>query len=196
MDRRLNLTIEILKKEGTLRSSALVRRLMAEGPMARDTAFKIIKEGVRTRKIIEEKTTKGNAIAHYYTIYSEIAKNEKLLLEQIEKFLNDFDSRYSIFEEKFSSLSIKQKTEGVERYSLFLTFLNLSTRSLWEGYQKKRAWKTLVDELNSRKISFNKLVKSCPKKEQIIITNHVLEGKLLYLDDAKGFLDEFLDKIK
>ncbi len=192
----MNLTIEILKKEGTLRSSELVRCLMAEGPMARDTAFKIIKEGVRTRKIIEEKTKKGNAIAHYYTIYPDIAKNEKLLLEQIEKFLNDFDSRYSIFEEKFSSLSIKQKAEGIERYNLFLSFLYQSTKSLWAGYQKKRAWKTLLDELNSRIISFNKLMKSGSKKEQIIITNHVLEGKLLYLDDAKGFLDEFLNEIK
>ena len=168
MDRRLSLTIEILRKAGRLRSSELVRRLTDEGPMARDTAFKIIKEGVRTRKIIEEKTTKGRAVAHYYTIYPDIAKNEKRLLEQIEKFLNDFDSRYLPFEEKFSKLSIKQKAEGIDVFNLFLMFLYQSTKSLWEGYEKKKEWKTLLDELESRRISFDKLGNHAPKKNKVL----------------------------
>jgi len=194
---RLKLALKILKNAGELRRIELVRRLMNQGPMARETALKTIKEGVRKRKIFREDViVKEKEPAVYYTIYPDINKNEKFLLDQIEKFLRAFDERFSIFEKKFSRISIEKKSEGVEGFGLFLTQFTLAIKSLWEGYEKKREWKTLQNEAYSRMNSLTKLVKSCPKKEQSIIGRHNLEGKLSYLDDAKGFLDEYLDKIK
>jgi len=197
MDKRLKLLLKILINEGklrTLRSSQLVSRLMDEGPMARETAFKIIKEGIRERKIIRGEAKIGQAVS--YRVYPNIIEDEKFYLNQMGKFLKDFDDRFSIFEDKFSSLSIDNKSQGVQGIYLFLVHFSLTVRSLWEGYEMKREWKTLINEVNSRKVSFDKLVKSRPKKEQSIISQHVLEGKLLYLDEAKGFLDEYLHEIK
>jgi len=197
MDIRLKLALEILKNVGKLRSSKLVKRLMDEGPMARQTAINTINEGYKKRKIFREDViVKAKEQAVYYTVYPDISKNEKFLLGQMEKFIKDFDDRFSVFEEKFSHISIEDKSKGVEGYSLFLIHFNLAVKSLWEGHDKKREWKTLQTEAYSRMDSLTKLVKSCTKKEQTKIGWHVLEGILLYLDDAKGFLDEHLDKIK
>jgi len=193
---RLKLTLEILKNAGRIRSNKLVKRLMEKGPMARQTAINTINEGVNSRKIFREDAMIGKQEAVYYTVYPDIAKDEKFLLDQTEKFLKDFDDRFLIFEDKFSSLSIGEKAVGVEGFYLFLINYSLTVRTLWEAYEKKREWKTLLNEVNSRKASFDKLLKSRPKKEQSIISKHVLEGKLLYLDEAKGSLDEFLHKIK
>lgn len=197
MNWRLNLTIKILKNAGRLRSNELVRRLMDKGPMARQTAINTIKEGISKHKIFREEAMIGEQEAVFYTTYPDISKNEKFLLGQMEKFLKDFDDRFVIFEEKFSRLSIEKKSEGVEGFSLYLIHFNLAVKSLWEGHDKKREWKTLQNEVYSRMDSLTKLVKLCTKKEQSVIGRHSLEGKLLYLDDvAKGFLDDFLDQIK
>jgi len=197
MDERLKVALEILKKEGKLRSNELVRRLKDEGKMSRQTAINTIEEGVSKRKIFREDViVKEKEQAVYYTVYPDITKNEKILFEQMNKFLKDFDDRFSIFKEKFSRMSIEGKSQGVEGFSLFLIHFNLAVRRLWESHEKKREWKTLQNLVHSRMGSLNKLLKSRPKKEQNVIGSHVLEGELLYLDEAKGFLDEYLQKIK
>jgi len=197
MDERLKVVLEILKKEGKLRSNELVRRLKDEGKMSRQTAINTIEEGVSKRKIFREDViVKEKEQAVYYTVYPDITKNEKILFEQMNKFLKDFDDRFSIFKEKFSRMSIEGKSQGVEGFSLFLIHFNLAVRRLWESHEKKREWKTLQNLVHSRMGSLNKLLKSRPKKEQNVIGRHVLEGELLYLDEAKGFLDEYLQKIK
>ena len=197
MDERLKVALEILKKEGKLRSNELVRRLKDEGKMSRQTAINTIEEGVSKRKIFREDViVKEKEQAVYYTVYPDITKNEKILFEQMNKFLKDFDDRFSIFKEKFSRMSIEGKSQGVEGFSLFLIHFNLAVRRLWESHEKKREWKTLQNLVHSRMGSLNKLLKSRPKKEQNVIGRHVLEGELLYLDEAKGFLDEYLQKIK
>ena len=198
MDWRLKVALDILKKAGKLRSNELVRRLMDQGPMARDTARKVINEGVKQHKIFREDVTiKTNEQAVYYTVYPDINKDEKFRLGQIEKLLKDFDERFSVYEEKFSNLSIEKKAKGVEAFSLYLIMLNLATKSLLEAFDKKRNWKTLQNEVYSRNDSLTKLVISCPKKEQVVIGRHALEGKLLYLDNnAREFLDEIIDQIK
>jgi len=72
MDRRLNLTIEILRKAGKLRSSELVRRVMVEGPMARATAFKIIKKGVGLMDVGEIDLSTGSYdVAFWLSIKTE-----------------------------------------------------------------------------------------------------------------------------
>jgi len=192
MDRRLKLALEILKNAVKLRSNELVRRLMKKGPMARQTAINIIKEGERKRKIFREDTMIGNQEAVFYTVFPDIDKNEKLMMEQMEKLLKGFDEGFSAFEDKFSSLSIEDKSEGVEGIVLFLTHFSQTAGKLWIAHQKKREWKTLLNEANSRKASLEKLVKLRPKKEQSIISRHVLEGSLLYLDEAKSFLDKYV----
>ena len=126
----------------------------------------------------------------------EASLKQLSILEQMNKFLKDFDDRFSIFKEKFSRMSIEGKSQGVEGFSLFLIHFNLAVRRLWESHEKKREWKTLQNLVHSRMGSLNKLLKSRPKKEQNVIGRHVLEGELLYLDEAKGFLDEYLQKIK
>jgi hypothetical protein len=167
-----------------------------EDSMTRQTAINVIKEGCKTRKFFRIEYKKGNQNAVSYTVYPDVDKDEKFHLIQMEKFLKDFDDRFLIFEDKFSSLSIKDKSEGVEGIILFFIHFSETAGKLWIAYGKKREWKTLLDEVNSRKVSLEKLMKSCPKKEQNIVSRHVLVGNLLYLDEAKGFLDKYIQKIK
>ena len=197
-NRRLNKALKILKNENSLRclrSNELIRRLMdKEEPMARQTAINTINEGVRNRKIFKDDSKKDKQVV-YYTLYPDIT-DEKFLLIQTEKHLKNFDDEFSIFEDKFSRLSIKEKSECVEGFGLFLTQLNLAVISLRNAFEKKRRWKDLQNEVISRMNSLTKLVKSSKKKEQYLIGRHVLEGRLLYLDQAKGFLDEYLNELK
>jgi len=193
---RLELSFKILKKEKTLRSNQFLKRLMDEGPMAKQTAVNVIKEGCRTRKFFRIEHKKKNQNVVSYTIYPDVDKNEKFQLIEMEKFLKEFDDRFTIFEEKFSKLSIKDKSEGVESIVLFLLHFSETAGKLWLAYGKKREWKTLLDEANSRKASLQKFMASRPKKEQSVVSNHVLVGNLLYLDEAKSFLDRYIQEIK
>jgi len=196
MTDRLELAIKILKKEKTIRSNQFLKRLMEEGSMARQTAINVIKEGCKTRKFYRIEYKKGNQNAVSYTVYPDVDKDEKFHLIQMEKFLKEFDDRFTIFEEKFSKLSIKDKSEGIEAIVLFLLHFSETAGKLWLAYGKKREWKTLHDEANSRKASLQKLMVSRPKKEQSIVSNHVIAGNLLYLDEAKSFLDRYIQEIK
>jgi len=188
--------VELLKNTGRVQSNQLIRMIEKNGIASHMTAIKAIKEAVKTHRIIREEDKKGNLKIIFYTVHADIKENEKDLLDQMEKLLEQFDIRFSFFKDKFSNLSIIEKAKGVDRFYLFLQHYYVTIDALWGNFGKTRKWSTLLNEIKSRQTSMNKLLISCSNLEHGKIGNYVTERKFLYLEEALELLDEHLNELK
>jgi len=195
-ERRIKQVVEILKNEGRLQRNQLVKRLVKEGSMAPQTANDAIKEAVNLRQIIREEAMKGKVPIVFYTVYADIAENEKFHLDEMEKLLKQFDLRFSFFNQKFSNLSIQEKAVGIELFFQFTLHFHVTVEALWVNFGKTRKWSTLLNEVRMRNASINNLMTSGSKKEHGEIARHIIERKFWYFSEAINLLDEHLNKIK
>ena len=114
----------------------------------------------------------------------------------MEKLLKQFDLRFSFFNNKFSSLSIEEKANGLELFFLFVLHFHVTVEALWVNFGKTRKWKTLLNEVRARTAPLNNLMTSGSKKEHGEIGRHIIEGKFWYLGEAINQLDVLLNEIK
>jgi len=188
--------VELLKNTGKIQNNVLIKRIEKEGLMSPMTAMKAIKEAVRTHRIVREEAHKGDQKIVFYTYYADIIENEKYVLDEMEKLLEQFDIRFSFFKDKFASLSITEKMKGIDRFFLFLQHYFVTIDALWGNFGKTRKWSTLLNEIKSRQTSMNELLISCSDLEHGKIGRYVIERKFLYLNEAMDLLDEHLNELK
>jgi len=193
---RIRQVVEILKNEGRLQSNQLVNRIVDAGLMAKDTARKTIAEGVQSRQIFKEEAMKGKLKIVFYTIYPDIAENEKFQLDQMEKLLKQFDLRFAFFKKNYSKLSMEEKAAGIEAFFLFVLHFLVTVEALWGNFGKTRKWSTLLNEIRARNAPINNLMISGSKREHGEIARHIIEGKFSFLGEAINQLDEHLHKIR
>jgi len=194
--KRVEQIVDLLGNVGRVQHNKLIKMIEKERLMSHMTAIKAIKEAVAANRIIREEAYKGNQKIVSYTVHADISENEKDLLDNMEKLLEQFDSRFKFFEDKFSSLSITEKMKGIDRFFLFLQHYYVTIDALWGNFGKTRKWSTLLDEIKSRQVSTNKLMASCSNLEYGKIGRYVTERKSLYLEEALDLLDEHLNELK
>ena len=194
--KRVEQIVDLLGNVGRVQHNKLIKMIEKERLMSPMTAIKAIKEAVATNRIIREEAYKGNQKIVSYTVHADISENEKDLLDNMEKLLEQFDLRFKFFEDKFSSLSITEKMKGIDRFFLFLHHYYVTIDALWSLFGKTRKWSTLLDEIKSRQVSTNKLMASCSNLEYGKIGRYVTERKILYLEEALDLLDEHLNELR
>lgn len=194
--KRVDQIVELLKNTGRLQKNQLIRLIEKEGLMSHQTASNAIDEAVRTHRIIREESFKGKQKIVFFTVHADISENEKYLLDEMEKLLEQYDTRFSFFKDKFASFSIIDKAKGVDRFFLFLFHYYVTVEALWINFGKTRKWSTLLNEIKSRQTSMNKLMISGSNLERGKIGRYVTERKFLYLNEAIELLDSHLNELK
>lgn len=193
---KIEKVVESLQHTGRLRRTELVDRLMKEGKMAKQTAYNAIDEAERLGKIKREEREKKGEFMAYYTVHFDIEENEKDMFESMEKRLKEFDNRFEFYKGKFSRLPVEEKAGGLESFAMLYLLIHSSVQSLWFNFGKTNEWKTLLDKVDSRNISLNELMITCPLEERLFIARRLIEGKVENIDDVFNQQEEHLKEIK
>jgi len=194
---RINLVVEILKKEGRLPKNELIRQLEKKGPMARQTASNAIDTAVESQRIFRQDDVIGKK-QHIVLldITPEIAIWENHLYDLIRKNVDKLYTRFSIFKDKFSSLSIEEKSEGVYVFSYLMNHIAVLVELVELGWRKTEKWSNLKIEIIKKGEEFVKLSTSLTKEEQVPITLYMLSQRFLDVKDDFEEVEDFLKEIK
>ena len=195
--KRINLVVEILKKEGRLSKNDLIRRLEKQGPMARQTASNAIDDAVESQRIFRQDDVIGQK-QHIVLldITPEIGIWENQLYETVKNIFEKFDTRFSFFDEKYSSLSVDDKAEGVYVLSYLMTHIGSIVQLLELGFRKTEKWTNLKKEVFKRGEKFVKQSTTIPKPDLEQISLYILSQNMLDVKDDFDEVDEFLKQIK
>lgn len=200
MDRRLKDRIEeieaILKDVGMMQSNKLVNQIVNSGIMARQTAYDTIEEAVNAGRILKISEPREKTTAIFYSVYKNINEKNVFYLDEINKLLNQFDQKFSYFKDKLPTLSIEEIAYGFELISLFINHLDITARDLSLNFPMMKKWAMINKQINNRLIQISKLRKSLSKKDQNLIGNHIVEGRMWYLNDTIKNFDEYFDELK
>ncbi len=194
---RIKLVVEILKKEGRLTKNELIRRLMKEGPMARQTASNAIDEAVELHRIFRQDDVMGEK-QHivFLDISPDISIGEKQLLEELENLLKKYDEKFSVFRDKYSSLSIEDRADGVDVYKYLYRNNNALIEWLVHTFNGTKQWKDLMDNSISRWGEFNKLASTETKEDLDQMSAFLIGQHFLDVKDAFEDVDDYLNYIK
>jgi len=194
---RINLVVEILKKEGRLPKNELTRRLQKEGPMARQTASNAIDYAVESKMIFRQDDVIGKK-QHIVLldIVPEIGIWENQLYNEIKEILEKSYKRFSIFKDKFSSLSVDEKAEGAYILAYLMNHNAVMVEQVEIGFRKTEKWSNLKKEIIKKGEEFVKLATSVTKEELAQISLYLLSQHFLDVKDDFEEVDEFLRKIK
>ncbi len=195
--RRINIVVEILKKEGRLSKNDLIRRLEKQGPMARQTASNAIDYAVESQRIFRQDDVIGQK-QHIVLldISPEIGIWEKQLYETVKNIFEKFDTRFSFFDEKYSSLSVEDKAEGVYTLAYLMTHIGSIVQLLELGFGKTEKWTNLKKEVFKIGEKFVKQSTTIPKPDLEQISLYILSQNMLDVKDDFDEVDEFLKQIK
>jgi len=195
-EERINLVVEILKKEGRLIKNELIRRLEKEGPMARQTASNAIDDAVEIHRIFRQDDVWGEK-QHivFLDITPDISKGEKQFLEEIEKLLIKFDAKFSVFIEKYPSLPIEDRAKGVALYKYLYKCINILTEWLYHCFNETKPWTDLMENAKLRWDEFNKLASTETKKDRLQMSAYLLGQNFLEVKNAFGEVDGYLKEI-
>ncbi len=195
--KRINIVVEILKKEGRLSKNDLIRRLEKQGPMARQTASNAIDYAVESQRIFRQDDVIGQK-QHIVLldISPEIGIWENQLYETVKNIFEKFDTRFSFFDEKYSSLSVEDKAEGVYTLSYLMTHIGSIVQLLELGFRKTEKWTNLKKEVFKIGEKFVKQSTTIPKSDLEQISLYILSQNMLDVKDDFDEVDEFLKQIK
>lgn len=194
---RIKLVIEILEKEGRLTKNELIRRLKKEGSMARQTASNAIDEAVDIHRIYRQDDVRGQK-QHivFLDISPDISKIEKHYFQELELLLKKFDEKFSIFRDKYSSLSIENRGDGIDTYRYLYRNINMLIEWVYHSFNETKQWKDMFDNSISKWKEFNKLAKTETKDDAVKIGAFLIGQHFLDVKDAFEDVDEYLNYIK
>ncbi len=187
---------KILENEAVIQSNKLVNQIVEKGIMARQTAYDTIKEAVKAGKIVQIEEPREKTTAIFYSIYKNINEKDAFYSDEMYKLLSQFDQTFCHFKDELSTLSIEEKSYGFELISLFINHLNITVRDLSLNLPKIKKWSRINSEVNDRFVQISKLRKSLSKKEQGVIGNHIVEGRMWYLNETIKNFDKYFDELK
>lgn len=199
MERRekIKQILKILKKEPRLQKNELVRRIVKEGIMSHQTASNAIDDAVKSQKIIREEAYRGKQKIVWLSVSKDFSKHEKDALQALMGALKEYDSKFAIIQEKFPSLSIDQKVDGVDLLTHFLLEFGAAMRKLSHLFGKTSEWTKFEDEITTREKDMQKkLEPMCSEKEKAQIFLELLAINYLDMNDELGDLNDYLKDIK
>lgn len=176
---------DYLKKiDGEISITKLVERLEKDGIMSHAIAWKAIYEAVNSGLIIKRDKERGKIKMVYLTAHAKYEELEKSYFDKMEKLLKQFNESFDLFKKMYSGLTLDEKAYGMEGYFQFHVHFHMVVNSLYQKFEKTKQWSTLLHEVRSRHDSLNQLMSSGSEKEHAMISTHIMEGRLMYLDET------------
>jgi len=198
MDRRekIKKVVEILKKSGRLQKNELIRRIVDDGSMSHQTASDAIDDTVSANKIIRDPSLRGKQKIVWLSVSGDISKQEKEGLKILQRTLNDYDNRFAIIQEKFPSLSIIQKADGVDLLTHILIEFGALVKKLSIIFGDTSEWTKFESEIKARELDIDaKLKPMCSEKEQAKIYVELMAITSLDVTDSFDDIDDYLKGI-
>jgi len=194
---RIKQVIGVLQKAGRVQKNQLIRLIVDEGLMSHQTASDAIDESVKSYRIFRQDDHKGKQKIVWLSINDDIQKIEDMLKKAIEMVLNKFDLAFELFRRKYPKLSIEEKSDGLDAFVYLFRTILVSLEHLHEGFGKTRFWTDLLKEtMQTRLAKFWELSNLETEVNRLTISRILLSYKLEDVEDAFGFVDEFLDELK
>ena len=163
--------------------------------MSHQTANKTINEAVESKRIFRQEDQKGGQKIVWLDITPDIEKMQTNFLQSLEKMIKHYDDRFSVFKEKFSSLTRDEKTDGVDYFSYYLNRI----LDVFDYYMENSVYSSKVSNLyedaKSRGEEFGKFSSSCTHDEAAQITVDLLSIRILDVRDAFEDVDDYLKDI-
>jgi len=193
---RIKEVVEVLTKSGgRLQRSDLIRQLEKKGIMSHETASKTIKEAVESKRIFRQEDQKGGQKIVWLDSTPDIEKMQMNLVEHLEEMIKIYDNRYSVFKEKFSSLTTDDKTDGVDIFIYLLNRMTDVIEHLLANTPNYSKIPKLYEDLKSRGEKFTKLSSSCTPYETAQITVDLLSIRMIDVKNALEDVDDYLKDI-
>lgn len=192
---RIKQIVGILKTDGRMQRSKLIKRLEEEGIMSHQTASNTIDEAVKLHKIFRQEDFKGKQKIVWLDINQDIRKWEEQLFAFLEVLIKKYDEKFSIFKNKFSSLSLEEKADGVDAYTYCYRNLIVIVEELVEMFHKTSSWSNMLSDLTSMQKGFIHLASTVKKEEATYISGYLLTEHIADLEDASKDVDKYLKEI-
>lgn len=193
---RIKEVVEVLKKSGgRLQRSVLIRQLEKKGIMSHETASKTINAAVESKRIFRQEDHKGGQKIVWLDATPDIEKMFSSLVQYLEQMVNSYDNRFSVFKEKFSSLTTDEKIDGVDYYTYFLNRILDVFEQIIANSPYSSKFSNLYEDVRSRGEEFEKLSSTCTPDESAQITANLISIRILDVSDALEDVDDYLKEI-
>ncbi|QMU53779.1 MAG: hypothetical protein GKS07_01945 [Nitrosopumilus sp.] len=188
--------LEVVKKHGRIQRAQLIKQIEHEGLMSHQTTSNVINEAVKIQRLFRQEDYKGKQKIVWYSVNEDIRKTEEHLKKELNKKIEKFDSSFAIFIEKYPTLSLEQKADGVDHFNFLFRTIVETINHLTFAFQETSYWKKLFKEFReSRQIKFQKLASTESLENVGYISLHLLSQLFEDVNDAFEDADEYLKEI-
>jgi len=181
---KIKLIQKILKKQDRLIKNDLIWLLMVKGKISRQTAINAIDMAVKSQQIIREEDVRGKLPIVWLSIAPDIKKIEELLFKKIELVLTVFDENFSTFTDRYGSLSIDDRADGLELFQYLFRCIVAILDLMMQSFKESKQWTDLMDHLISKQEDFKKLTSTETKEDLHQISGHILGEHFLDMDES------------
>ena len=192
---KIKLIQKILKKEDRLIKNNLIDLLMVRGKMSRQTAINAIDMAVKSQQIIREEGVRGKLPIVWLSIAPDIKKIEELLFKTIEPVMTNFDENFSAFTDRYASLSIDDRADGLEYFQYLFRCIVVIVDFMMVSFKESKQWTDLMDHLISKQEEFKKLTSTETKEDLHQISGYILGQHFLDMNEAFEDVLDYLMEI-
>lgn len=192
---KIKLIQKILKKEDRLIKNDLIDLLMVRGKMSRQTAINAIDMAVKSQQIIREEDVRGKLPIVWLSIAPDIKKIEELLFKKIESVLTTFDENFSAFTDRYASLSIDDRADGLDLFQYLFRCIVEILDMMNQSFKESKQWTDLMDHLISKQEEFKKLTSTETKEDLHQISGYILGQHFLDMNEAFEDVKDYLMEI-
>ena len=194
---RVKQVVEIVKKFGRLQRNQLIKIIEQEELMSHQTANDAINEAVKFHKLYRQEDYKGKQKIVWYSINDDINKAEEIFKKELDKIIKNYDSKFLIFKEKYSKLTLQEKGDGIYVYSFLLRHIIEIIGKIHEAFGQTNYWRKLLKEIiQTRPIEFQKLASTESIKNLGHISLYLLSSRLEDVNNAFEDVERFLKESK
>jgi len=188
--------LEIVKKYGRIQRSRLIKQIEQEGLMSHQTTSNVIDEAVKFQRLFRQEDYKGKQKIVWYSVNEDIKKGEDNLKQELDKNIRKFNSDFTIFIEKYPKLSLEQKADGVDQFSLLFRTILETINHLSFAFGETSYWKKLLKEFReSKQVEFQKLASTESFENRGRISIYLISQLLEDVNDAFEGAEEYLKEL-
>ncbi len=140
--------LEIVKKYGRIQRVQLIKQIEQEGLMSHQTTSNVIDEAVKFQQLFRQEDYKGKQKIVWYSVNEDIKKGEDNLKQELDNNIRKFNSDFTIFIEKYPKLSLEQKADGVDQFSLLFRTILERINHISFAFGETSYWKKIVKRIS------------------------------------------------
>ena len=192
---RIKLILKILKKEERLIKNDLIERLESKGKLSRQTAINAIDMAVKLEQIIREEDVRGKLPIVWLSIPPEFRKADHQYIKAVERIIELYNENFSAFRDRYESLSIDNREEGVELFQYFFRGIVVIVELMMESFKETKRWTEFMDYLKSQQEEFKKLASTETEEDIDRIASYILREHFFDVSETLEDIQYYLMEI-